>query len=283
MLPPFLITFDIETIPDESLIVQVLGEEADTFEDVLEKRRQKYKKETVEDVFFPPVFHEVVCISYLIRLTNKDGTVSRFFSAFSPALGEQNIISRFWKTLGKLIAICEEYKANLSSDDWSGFTSIITYNGRVFDIPVLIARTLKHKDVILQQKVGDKDVELGLTVFLDDTDRFEKEKASYLSRYSKYHIDLIDLLGGRSKHTLQALCSLCNIPVKNQGKATEVTKFYKAGEFEKIARYCAEDVKATYMLFLHYLLLKAGIKEMEAIQAEMDAVKTLPLKIIEKA
>lgn len=233
MLPPFLITFDIETIPDESLIVQVLGEEADTFEDVLEKRRQKYKKETVEEVFFPPVFHEVVCISYLIRLVNKDGTVSRFFSAISPILGEPEIISRFWKSLGRLIAICEEYKANLSSDDWSGFTSIITYNGRVFDIPVLIARTLKHKDVILQQKVGDKDVELGLTVFLDDTDRFEKEKASYLSRYSKYHIDLIDILGGRSKHTLRALCSLCDIPVKNQGKATEVAKLYKAGNLKK--------------------------------------------------
>ena len=43
MLPPFLFVFDIKTIPDEELAIQVFGEDGDTFEDVLEKRRQKYK------------------------------------------------------------------------------------------------------------------------------------------------------------------------------------------------------------------------------------------------
>ena len=280
MLPPFLIVFDIETIPDENLAVQVLGEDGDTFEDVLEKRRQKYKKDSIEDVFLPPAFHQITCIAYLARLTNPDGTVERHLGAFSPQIGEEGILKAFWKTMGRLILKAQQFSDSLPPEERPVIPSIITYNGKLFDIPAILARTLKYRDVFLEAKMEDKNVARGLSVFLDDGDRWEREKANYTHPYSRYNIDLIEMLGGRSKHTLYAMCSLCNIPVKTEGKGNEVLSYYKNGEFEKIARYCAEDVKATYMLYLNYLLLKADVQKMQTIREEMESVKALELKII---
>ena len=120
--------------------------------------------------------------------------------------------------------------------------------------------------------------------FIDDLrqelDKWEKEKANYTNRYSKYNIDLIEMLGCRRKHNLNAMCSLCGIPVKNEGKGNEVLTYYQNGDFEKIAKYCAEDVKATYLLYLNYLLLKEDLREMEAVKKEIEAVKEVKVRII---
>ncbi len=280
MLSPFLFVFDIETIPDEELAVQVFGEDGDTFEDVLEKRRQKYKKDSIEDVFLPPAFHQIICIGCFARLTNPDGTVERHLGAFSPEMGEKGILRAFWKTMGRLVSRARQFSDSLPPEERPVIPSIITYNGKFFDIPAILARTLKYRDAFLEAKIEDKDVARGLSVFLDDGDRWEREKANYTHPYSRYNIDLIEMLGGRSKHTLYAMCSLCNIPVKTEGKGNEVLSYYKNGEFEKIARYCAEDVKATYVLYLNYLLLKADVSHMDRIKEELKAIEKLETKIL---
>jgi len=276
MIPPFLIVFDIETIPDEHLAISVLGEMGDTFTDVLEKQRKKYGKEKIEDVFLTPPFHQIISLSVFLRFLKPDGAVKRVWMAISPDLPEEEILKRFWKIMGIMIQRAKVYSKDRPISE---YPYIITYNGKNFDIPVLIARTLKHEDFIVRQKLEDEAVARGLTVFFDDQDKWERDKANYTYRYSRYNIDLIEILGGH-KYSLYTMCSLCHIPVKTKGKGDEILSYYNNKEFERIARYCAEDIKATYLLYLNHLLLKANIQKMHQIQEETQVVKGLSLKII---
>lgn len=276
MIPPFLIVFDIETIPDEHLALSVLGEMGDTFTDVLERQRQRYGKEKTGDVFLPCPFHQIISLSVFLRFVKSDGAVERAWMAISPGLPEEEIIKRFWKIMGIMIQRAKVYSKDLPTSE---YPYIITYNGKNFDIPVLVARTLKHKDFIVKQKLEDETVARGLIVFFDDQDKWERDKANYTYRHSKYHIDLIEILGGH-KHSLYTMCSLCHIPVKTKGRGNEILCYYNNKEFERIARYCAEDIKATYLLYLKHLLLKANIQKMHKIQQEIQVIKNLPLEII---
>ncbi|MDL1973156.1 MAG: hypothetical protein LWW78_07955 [Deltaproteobacteria bacterium] len=276
MIPPFLIAFDIETIPDEKLAISVLGEEGDTLDEVLERQRKRYGKERVEDVFLSPPFHKIISLSMFLRFLRPDNTVERVWMAMTPNLPEEEILKRFWKIIGNIVQKAKVYSKDNPVPE---HPYIITYNGKNFDIPVLIARTLKHREFIVRQKFENGAVASGLSTFFDDEDRWEREKANYTYRHSRYNIDLLGILGGY-RQSLYTICSLCNIPVKTEGRGNEVVSYYKNREFEKIARYCAEDIKATYLLYLNRLLLKADIQEIKEIQEEIEMTNNLPLKII---
>lgn len=276
MIPPFLIAFDIETIPDEKLAISVLGKEGDTLDEVLERQRKRYGKERVEDVFLSPPFHKIISLSMFLRFLRPDNTVERVWMAMTPNLPEEEILKRFWKIIGNIVQKAKVYSKDNPVQE---HPYIITYNGKNFDIPVLIARTLKHREFIVRQKLENGAVASGLSTFFDDEDRWEREKANYTYRHSRYNIDLLGILGGY-RQSLYTICSLCNIPVKTEGRGNEVVSYYKNREFEKIARYCAEDIKATYLLYLNRLLLKADIQEIKEIQEEIEMTNNLPLKII---
>ncbi len=277
MIPPFIIVFDIETIPDKRLAISVLGKEGDTFNEVLERQRKKYGKEKIEDVFLVPPFHQIISLSILLRFLKSDGAIERIWMAITPNLSEEEILKRFWKIMGVMIERAKVYSKNRPVSE---YPYLITYNGKNFDMPVLVARTLKHKDFIVRQKLEDRAVARGLTVFFDDEDKWERDKANYTHRYSRYNIDLIEILGSH-KYSLYTMCSLCHILVKTEGEGSEILSYYNNKEFERIARYCAEDIKATYLLYLNHLLLKANIQKMHQIQEEIQVIKNLPLEIVE--
>ncbi len=202
------LVFDIETIKDIPMIEEIADEEL--------------KKKLIEDGEFPaPHFHRVVSISVLTY----DGNDTLFKSWCYP--DEEKVLNFFWRAFSRL------YQPKL-----------VTFNGKGFDLPVLILRSLQFPSML-----ETKEVDKTFRILTDSSDKWENNQPNYLNRYTKYHIDLIELFGLYRKFSLKAICYLCNIPVKTEGEGNKVEQMFYDGKFEDIARYCAEDVKATALLF----------------------------------
>jgi len=210
------LVFDIETIPDEDMIFEIADEE------------EKEKFENGE--FLSHVYHKVVAISYMVV---KNKNIHEYISKVSN--DEANILNTFWNVFRNSHTKNKENKI-------TDFPVFITINGKNFDIPVIIARTLKHIKNI------DEKGKFYISMFLDKFDKWEKSFPNYSNKYTLFHIDIpMDIFG--KKISLKNLCYLAGIPVKQEGNGKEVKIYFENGDFEKIAKYCAEDVKATTLLF----------------------------------
>ncbi|MFH1430780.1 MAG: ribonuclease H-like domain-containing protein [Candidatus Uhrbacteria bacterium] len=122
---------------------------------------------------------------------------------------EQECLERFWKMIAKA-------------------DRVITFNGRAFDMPWLLTRSLV-RGVRATRNIMPP-------------------------RYStSFHVDLADLLAfyGATRHyALSFWCKMLNIESsKGDISGAEVPEAYRRGEYERIARYCMQDVRATAELF----------------------------------
>jgi len=207
--------FDIETVPDLTMLEKIGNKE------------EKEKNENGE--FLQTPFHKVVCLSYMII---KEKSIKEFTSLVSE--DESFLLNIFWEKFKEAHSKTEDGKSITS------FPVIITVNGKDFDIPVIQTRSLQYVD-----KIKFKPY---ISIMLDKFDKWEKQYPQYTHRYTSYHVDIpLDIFG--KKMSLKNLCYLCGIPVKQEGDGAKVKEYFDNGDFEKIAKYCGEDVKATAMLF----------------------------------
>ncbi len=214
------LVFDIETVKD----VQMFEEIAD------EKERERDKN----GEFLSIPFHKVVAVSYLLV---KDGKIERFFSVSSD--DEALVLNEFWEGFrnGHTLNRNENNKLGIEY-----FPVLISVNGKDFDMPVLKVRSLMHINSLSEKS------RFYISLYMNKFDKWEKDYPQYTSRYTNFHIDIpIDIFG--RKMSLKNLSYMCSIPVKEEGDGSKVEDYYKNGDYKKIAKYCAEDVKATAMLF----------------------------------
>ncbi len=209
----FLI-FDIETILDNEMVQETASDKV---------------KENIKEGKFPPVqFHKVVSISVMSIYENKDIKFASW--CFDD---EKKVLEKFWK--GFLA---------FNQRNQNSHPAFISFNGKNFDIPVLILRSLQFPDML--EGLGEV-----FSFLTDDSDQWEREKPNYFNRYTKYHIDLIELFGTFRTLSLKTVCYLCGIPVKEEAEGNKVEQLFHDGNYEKIAKYCAEDVKATALLYAY--------------------------------
>jgi hypothetical protein len=222
------LVFDIETIKDLPMIEEIANEEQ--------------KKKMLDDGEFPPLhFHRVVSISVLISNGN-----SSLFKSWCYE-DEEMVLHFFWKAFSKL-----------------NNPTFVSFNGKSFDLPVLILRSLQFPSMLEKDEV-DK----AFRILTDNSDKWENSKPNYFNRYTQYHIDLMELFGVYRKYSLKAICYLCGIPVKTEGEGSKVENMFYDGKLEEIARYCAEDVKATALLFSYlnkHIFKNDDFLEFEEIQ-----------------
>ncbi len=213
--------FDIETVKDNHMFNTIADE------------KEVERDQNGEFLSIP--FHKVVSISYMII---KNSEVKEFRSIVSE--NEQILLQTFWKKFSE----AHSFKTENRKRSISIFPVLITVNGKDFDIPVIKARTLKYVSAFEENQLIKKFI----SIFLDKFNRWEDGYPRYTNRYTLFHIDIpVDIFG--RKISLKNLCYLCSIPVKQEGKGESVEDYYNDGELLKIAKYCAEDVKATAMLF----------------------------------
>jgi len=132
-------------------------------------------------------------------------------------------------------------------------TTLLTYNGRAFDLPVIALRSLCH-GVPLAWYYQERGVRY---------------------RYSEEgHIDLCDWLadhGATRSGSLDAIARLCGLPGKVGVDGSQVEGLYQSGQLAAIERYCLADVTQTAFVFLRFRLLQGQIAP-DAYRAAVDAL-----------
>jgi 3'-5' exonuclease len=222
------LVFDIETRVDKELVKEVydpensltLDQAYDTARDQILERSGK------QSDFFPTPFHIPIAISTL--QADENYRIRALGCMGADRFSEVELVSKFWQI-------------------FENVQTLITFNGRGFDLPVLETRALKHG--------------LSLARYFATG----QSRSTYRgSRYSDaYHIDLCDFLSNFGaayrRNSLNLLAKLSGLPGKYNIAGEDVEYLYRQGRQKEINQYCMTDVLQTYLLFLRVELLRGKL------------------------
>jgi 3'-5' exonuclease len=140
---------------------------------------------------------------------------------------------------------------------------IVSWNGRNFDLPVLVARGLIH----------------GVTAacFWDTgQDNKDAKWANYINRFHERHLDLMDVLsmyGGRGA-PLHDVARLAGFPGKLGVGGGQVWDSYREGHVASIRDYCEADCVNTYLLYLRFQMMRCAFGR-EQYEREVALLRSL--------
>jgi len=222
-LTPVLV-FDLETIPDCPGIRKLYDLPADLPDhEVAEVAFQKRRVKSGND-FLPPHLQRIAVISCVLR----DDEGVRVFSIGEPESSEAEAIQRFFDGIDKYVP------------------TLVSWNGRGFDVPVLAARGLMHG--------------VNAACFWDTgSDNKDFKWSNYINRFHDRHLDLMDMLslyGGGRGSPLDELAKLCGFPGKLGMDGSAVWESYRDGAIASIRDYCETDVANTYLIYLRFQLMR---------------------------
>ncbi len=175
--------------------------------------------------FLRQPFHKIACISYVSAdIVNNDGT--RWFKI-------ENI-----RTAGNLDSSEEEILGNFSKYCAKESPKMVTFNGKMFDLPVIKYRSMYH----------------GIPIpWYYNLDEIAKDKwyQSYDSRYSQDNIDLFDVFSGyRGGVKMSEVCAAFGVPCKIDASGAGVYEMILSGNLLKVRNYCETDALVTFVLYV---------------------------------
>ena len=234
----YICVFDCESVPDAALVRHLWGFEG-TDEEVSVQALARQKEESGSE-FLPLAFHQIVSICAVIC-----DEFGRFIKV-NKIEGEDECAM-----IAAFFGFIERFAPRL-----------VSFNGKNFDMPVLVLRALKHN--------------IRASAYLDTvSDKWN----NYKTRFSELkHCDLFESLGGSGARGLRldTVCAMAGLPGKYDIHGDQVMQLFYKGEFEKIHEYCESDTLNTYMLFLKYELIKGHLSESDYVsylQAMSDYLK----------
>ena len=261
MIDSKIFVFDIETIPDieaarlllnlpeasdEELIYALAKYHFPKDEFIMpnEEGAGDIDKKSPYEVFFKPLFHKIVAISFAeIDISNNHG--------------KEEFLLKDIRSGGK----CESSEKDLLKGFFhymeNNLPRLVSFNGRAFDMGVLKYRAMKYGISTNIHQAGDK-------------------WNSYSSRYSpNWHCDLHEVLSdyyASGRVRLNDVCSVFNYPGKVDVDGSNVYDLYKEGKIQQIRDYCETDVLNTYLVYLSYAL-HVGIIDQAAFINAKEQVK----------
>ncbi len=135
--------------------------------------------------------------------------------------------------------------------------TLVSYNGRSFDLPVIASRCLRH----------------GVPF-----------RAYYRGRDMRYrfsdlgHFDLMDFLadfGATRPARLDVMAKLCGMPGKVGVDGKDVGPLVHQGRIDEVRDYCLCDVVQTAAVFLRVELLRGALDVEQYLQATRDLLQTV--------
>lgn len=221
----YICVFDCESIPDSELIRKLYGFEGSD-EEVSLMALNKQKEESNNE-FLPLPFHHIVSICAV--LCNEFGN----FIKVNKIEGNNEK-----EMIGNFFGFIDKFEPRL-----------VSFNGKNYDMPVLVLRALKYN--------------IKASVYLDTiSDKWN----NYKSRYNEQkHCDLFESLSAQRGVRLDTVCAMAGLPGKYDIHGDQVMKLFYANELEKIHEYCESDALNTYMLFLKYEFIKGALNESDYV------------------
>ena len=218
------LVFDIETRVDKELVKTVYDpENALTVDQAYDTARDHILEQSGQKSdFFPVPYHIPIAISTL--QADENYRIQSLGCFGVDRFSEMEVISRFWKIFE------------------SARQTLVTFNGRGFDLPVLETRALKF----------------GIPIERYFTGGYRG------NRYSDtLHIDLCDYLSNFGaafrRNSLDVLAKLIGLPGKYSIEGEDVEYLYRQGRQKEINQYCVTDVLQTWILFLRVELLRGRL------------------------
>lgn len=225
-----IFVFDIETIPDVNGGRRLYNLDGLSDKEVANIMFHKRRQETGNE-FLRLHLHRVVAISVVLRSRDRLAV----WSLGDEAADEKEIIERFFNGIDKYVP------------------TIVSWNGKGFDLPVLHYRSLLHGiQAPRYWETGDNDQSFRWN--------------NYLSRYHRRHTDLMDVLAGyemRANAPLDEVATLLGFPGKMGMSGAKVWDNYQAGELAGIRNYCETDVLNTYLVYLRFELINGNLTPAE--------------------
>ena len=225
---------DIETRIEKNLVRDVYSpHENISAEEAYSRFQQRLRQEQGND-FFPLSFH--VPISIAIGQVNEERILTAVETVDEDNSSEEGIVRSFWSRV-------ERFPGTL-----------VTFNGRNFDLPVLELQALKYGCSAPRYFAG-----------------------KHRNRYAEEgHYDLYDFLTNYGVHRLRGgfnvVAKLIGLPGKTEIDGSMVQQLWQEKRLPDIHRYCRQDVIQTYFLFLRIELMRGRIASSQyerAVQGSM--------------
>jgi len=224
------LVFDIETRVDKELVKQIHDpENALTIDQAYDKVRDELlQRSNQQSDFFPIPFHVPIAIATL--QADENYRIHALGCLGADRFSEPEMVARFWQI-------------------FESAETLVTFNGRGFDLPVLETRALRH-GLSLPRYFGTAQAKL----------RYRS------SRYSDaYHVDLCDFLSNFGavyrRGSLDLLAKLIGLPGKYSIEGSDVEYLCRQGRQKEINQYCITDVLQTFLLFLRVELLRGKLSQ----------------------
>lgn len=221
---------DMETRVDRALLraVQFRGQMVSD-DEAYERMRDDLRRETGGD-FFPLSYH--IPISIALGRVGDDHVLQGVEVLGADTLGEAGVVQAFWTQL-------EAFDGTL-----------VSYNGRGFDLPVLELQALRH----------------GCSA-----PRYFGERNGLRMRFGR-HCDLHDWVTNsgavRVRGGLDLVAKLVGLPGKGEVSGGDVQVLWERGRWADIHRYCRDDVLQTYFVFLRIERLRGLLSAEDLARAE---------------
>ncbi len=219
--------FDCETIPDTALIEKTFGLQGEP--EAISLEAMGLHEAKTGTTFLPLPYHRVVAISAVIA--NNFGVFEKVSSIGGES--EEEMIANFLQFIDRKNP------------------KLVSFNGRNFDMPMLMIRAMKYN--------------LSCPAYFEkENQMLNKSKwDNYRYRYSdRFHVDLMDHIaefGAARGLNLDTLCAMLDLPGKYDVSGDQLMSLFYREELEKIREYCESDVLNTYWLYLKYELLKGNM------------------------
>ncbi len=233
------VVFDIETRVDKALLrtTQFRGEEVSDQEAYDRLRAELRGQSEGRREFVPLSYH--VPISIALGTAGADYVLREVEVLKADELGETGVVRRFWERL-------ESFEGTL-----------VSFNGRNFDLPVLELQALRHGCVAA---------------------RYFNERNGLRARAGR-HYDLYDFLTNsgavRLRGGFDLLAQLVGLPGKGDVAGADVQGLWEAGRWHEIHRYCVRDVIQTYFLLLRVEHLRGRLsgERLHEVEAATQAFR----------
>ena len=219
--------FDIETRIDKELVKSVYAPKEDiSNQQAYERVRTEQLEETGSD-FLPISFH--VPVSIAVGMVNGVGVLENVESLGAEDYSEEAIVREFWERV----------------EPFNG--TLVSFNGRNFDLPVLELHALKY---------GCR------------APRYFNQRFGHRYRYSEDgHYDLYEFIGNHGVNRIRGgfdlLCKLIGLRGKGDIDGSMVQGLWEEGRLTDIHGYCRQDVIQTYFLLLRVELTRGRINQAE--------------------
>jgi len=205
------LVFDLETVPDMKVWTP-------------EPKKPRAKKDPA-DAFAPLYAHRPIAIGYVALDDDLNATAIGCVGTSTFKDDERALLSAFSNWVTPMT------------------TTMVTFAGHRFDMPVLALRALRHA------------LPHGW---------YDSEKRNRYRETS--HLDLFTALtegSPENKFSLDTFCKIIGLPGKGGFDGSMVKGAFERGEIAKIEGYCTQDAVRTTFLLFRYLLMRGRITELQ--------------------